>query len=139
MSKVIALDVGTVRTGIAESDPMQMMAFPLETVATTDLLSYLETYVAREGCHTLVIGQPQRLHGEVAPVEAAIVQLIAKIQERLPQLGIVRVDERFTSKLASQAMVASGTKKSKRQQKGSVDRVAAAIILQSYLDAQRPF
>ena len=78
MSKVVALDVGTVRTGIAESDPMGMMAFPLETVPTEDVLQFLDGYLARERSETVVVGQPKRLHGEEAPLEDFILGLIEK-------------------------------------------------------------
>jgi len=133
MTKVIALDVGTKRTGIAETDPMQIIATGLTTVKTYELLSFLKEYVAREKPEYLVIGQPKRLHGELGSIEGFIVELIAKIQKKHPNLPIERIDERFTSKMAFQTMIDSGLKKKDRANKELVDEVSATIILQSWL------
>jgi len=133
MTKVIALDVGTKRTGIAETDPMQIIATGLTTVKTYELLSFLKVYVAREKPECLVIGQPKRLHGELGSIEGFIVELIAKIQKKHPNLPVERIDERFTSKMAFQTMIDSGLKKKDRANKELVDEVSATIILQSWL------
>lgn len=134
MAKILALDVGKVRTGVAESDPMGMMAFPLETVPTEKLLDFVVVYAQRENPTTLVVGEPKRMHGAASDLEPFILELIGRITTALPTLQVVRVDERFTSKMASRALVEGGMKKSKRKEKGAVDKVAASIILQSYLD-----
>ena len=133
MAKVIALDIGTKRTGVAETDPMQIIATGLTTVKTPDLVSFLKEYVLREKPHCLVIGQPKRLHGELGNIEGFIVELISKIQKDLPDLPIERIDERFTSKMAFQTMIASGLKKKDRANKELIDEVSATIILQSWL------
>ena len=133
MAKVIALDVGTKRTGVAETDPMQIIATGLTTVKTPDLLSFLKEYALREKPQCLVIGQPKRLHGELGNIEGFIVELIAKIQKALPNLPIERIDERFTSKMAFQTMIDSGLKKKDRANKELIDEVSATIILQSWL------
>lgn len=133
MAKVIALDVGTKRTGVAETDPMQIIATGLTTVKTPDLLLFLKEYALREKPQCLVIGQPKRLHGELGNIEGFIVELIAKIKKALPNLPIERIDERFTSKMAFQTMIDSGLRKKDRANKELIDEVSATIILQSWL------
>jgi putative Holliday junction resolvase len=136
MAKIVALDIGMKRTGIAESDALQMMAFPLVTVYTEELMGFLRSRMLEEPCEELVVGAPTRWDGSASEVANFINDLCEKIQSTWPQLRIVRVDERFTSSLASDALLRGGMKKSKRQEKGAVDKVAAALILENYL-AQR--
>lgn len=134
MAKVIALDVGTKRTGVAETDPMQIIATGLTTVNTQDLLPFLKDYVINESPEYLIVGQPKRLHGALGAIEGFIVELIAKIQKQHPDLRIERIDERFTSKMAFQTMIDSGLKKKDRAKKELIDQVSATIILQSWLE-----
>ena len=134
MAKVIALDVGTKRTGVAETDPMQIIASGLTTINTNELVPFLENYCKTENPETLVVGQPKRLHGEAGSIEGFILGLIDKIQKKIPQLKIERQDERFTSNLAFQAMIDSGLKKKDRAKKELIDQVSATIILQGWLD-----
>ena len=108
MTKVIALDVGTKRTGVAETDPMQIIATGLTTVKTSELLSFLKEYVNREKPECLVIGQPKRLHGELGSIEGFIVELIAKIQKKHPNLPIERIDERFTLNVGLKKAIQKG-------------------------------
>lgn len=136
MAKIVALDVGAKGTGIAESDPMHIMAFPLETVATDSLFTFLQGRQAVEPIEELVVGAPLRWDGSPSEVATFIDGLCVKIEQKWPELRIIRVDERFTSSLAADALVKGGMKKSKRQEKGAVDKVAAALILENYL-AQR--
>ena len=136
MSKIVALDIGEVRTGIAESDAMQMMAFPLLTVFTSELMGYLNSRNLEEPLDIVVVGAPTRWNGSPSAVAAFIDELCAKIGQAFPRVQLVRVDERFTSSLASDAMIRGGMSKSKRSEKGAVDKVAAALILENYL-AQR--
>ena len=136
MAKIVALDVGAKRTGVAESDPMHMMAFPLETVETESLLMFLQRRQEVEPIEDLVVGAPIRWDGTPSEVAQFIDGLCKKIGEKWPELNIIRVDERFTSSLAADALVKGGMKKSKRREKGAVDKVAAALILENYL-AQR--
>jgi putative Holliday junction resolvase len=124
------------RTGIAESDAMQIMAFPLLTVFTEELMGFLHSRMLEEPCEELVVGQPTRWDGSDSQVADFINGICQKIQSTWPDLRIIRVDERFTSSLASDALFRGGMKKSKRQEKGAVDKVAAALILENYL-AQR--
>lgn len=136
MAKIVALDVGAKRTGVAESDPMHMMAFPLDTVETESLLMFLQRRQEVEPIEDLVVGAPIRWDGTPSEVAQFIDGLCKKIGEKWPELNIIRVDERFTSSLAADALVKGGMKKSKRREKGAVDKVAAALILENYL-AQR--
>lgn len=129
MAKVLALDIGGRRTGMAETDPLGMMAFPLKTVDTGSLMAVLEEYVATEGTQTIVIGKPS-----IATDSTEIIDLwAAKIHKRWPIIEIVFVDEDFTSKEASQMLIMGGVKKSKRKEKGTLDKVAASLILERYL------
>ena len=129
MAKVLALDIGGRRTGMAETDPLGMMAFPLKTVDTGSLMAVLEEYVAAEGTQTIVIGKTA-----IATDSTEIIDLwAAKIHKRWPLMEIVFVDEDFTSKEASQMLIMGGMKKSKRKEKGTLDKVAASLILERYL------
>lgn len=129
MAKVLALDIGGRRTGIAETDPLGMMAFPLKTVDTGLLMAVLEEYVAAEGTQIIVIGKPA-----IATDSTEIIDLwAAKINKRWPLMEIVFIDEDFTSKEASQMLIMGGMKKSKRKEKGALDKVAASLILERYL------
>ncbi len=123
-------------TGIAESDAMQMMAFPLLTVYTSELMGYLNSRNLGEPLDIVVVGAPTRWDGSPSTVAAFIDDLCGKISRAFPRVQLVRVDERFTSSLASDAMIRGGMSKSKRSEKGAVDKVAAALILENYL-AQR--
>jgi len=133
MAKIIALDVGTVRTGVAETDPFQIIATGLPTVATKELLTFLNAYIARENPECLVVGEPKRMHGEASEVEVFISQKISEIKKLFPALRIERMDERFTSKMAAQTIAQSNLKKKQRQNKALVDEVSAILILQSWM------
>ena len=133
MAKVLALDIGGQRTGLEESDPLQMMAFPLKTVATGELMEALEAYILLEQPRTIVIGKPAMLRkGQTNSTE--IIEIWAeKIHARWPLMEIVFVDEDFTSVEASQLLIKGGMRKSKRKEKGTLDKVAASLILERYL------
>ncbi len=133
MSRILALDVGSKRTGIAETDPLQIIASGLKTLETSLVISFLVDYTQKEKVETIVVGEPKRLHGEASQIEEFIGKFIQKINQSLPNIKVVRVDERFTSKMAFQSLIDSGVKKSKRKEKGLVDEVSATLILQSYL------
>ena len=134
MGKVLALDIGTKRTGVAETDPLQLIASGRTTIETTSLLFFLDDELKKEPVDVLVIGEPKRLHGAIDDIGHYINQVIEQIKKAFPGLPIERVDERFTSKMASQAIAQSGLKKGKRQEKGLIDEVSAVIILQSWLE-----
>ena len=134
MQKIMAIDYGGKRCGIAESDPLQIIASGLTTVATSEIHDFLDSYLPKEKIETVVIGLPLRLNNELSAIEGEIQAFVKKLEKRHPRLKIVRVDERFTSKLAVDAMIQGGVKKQKRRDKGLVDKISATLILQTYLD-----
>ena len=133
MARVMALDYGEKRTGIAVTDELQMIASGLTTVDTTSLLNFLENYFKKEKVETVVVGEPKQKDNSASQSEVFIGEFLKKFTEKFPEMKLVRVDERFTSKMAFQTMIDSGLKKKKRQNKALVDEVSATIILQSYL------
>ena len=132
-TKVIALDFGMKRTGIAISDEMKMIASGLRTVETRKLMQELKKIIEEESIDTLVVGQPKHIDGKPMQLEKNILYFIEDVQALFPSLIIKRIDERFTSKMAFQTMIDSGLKKKQRQNKGLVDEISATIILQNYL------
>lgn len=134
MAKVIALDIGGKRTGVAETDPLKMIASPLATVATTELMTYLERLIGREEVETIVLGEPRGLDGGDSDNSDRVRQWAKKIRRQFPDIGLAWQDERYSSKRAAKALVQSGVKKQRRQKKGSLDAVSAALILQDYLE-----
>ncbi|MCL6217612.1 MULTISPECIES: Holliday junction resolvase RuvX [Zunongwangia] len=133
MARVMALDYGVKRTGIAVTDELQMIASGLTTVDTPSLLNFLEDYFKKEKVETVVVGEPKQKDNSASQSEVFIAEFLKKFTEKFPDMKLVRVDERFTSKMAFQTMIDSGLKKKKRQNKALVDEVSATIILQSYL------
>lgn len=134
MSRVLAIDYGEKRTGIAVTDSLKIIASALTTVETTALWEFLQTYLMKEDVDTIVLGLPLRLNNELSAIEPKIQKLQRKIAHDFPQIKVERQDERFTSKLAVNAMIAGGMKKKDRKIKGNLDKISAAIILQDYLD-----
>jgi putative holliday junction resolvase len=137
MPRVLAIDLGTKRTGLAVTDPLKITANPLETIDTSQLMNYLQTYCAREEVEALVLGHPTRLNGQDNEMTPKVMKLKEDLEREFPQKKVVLIDERFTSKMAMQSMIAMGSKKKDRKEKaGNLDKVSAAIILQSYLERQ---
>lgn len=137
MPRVLAIDLGTKRTGLAVTDPLKMLANPLETVDTTVLMDYLKAYCAKEDVDTLVLGLPIRLNGKDNEMTPRVMAFKEILEKTFPTLKVELIDERFTSKMALQSMIAMGSKKKDRREKaGNLDKVSAAIILQSYLERQ---
>lgn len=137
MPRVLAIDLGTKRTGIAVTDPLKMLANPLETIETSALIDFLKAYCAKEQVDTLVLGLPVRLNGMDNEMTPRVMALKLLLQKIFPMLILELIDERFTSKMAMQTMISMGTKKKDRREKaGNLDKMSAAIILQSYLDRQ---
>ena len=130
----MALDCGTKRTGVAVTDELQIIASGLATVETKKLLPFLHTYFKTEIIECLVIGKPKQMDNSDSESEPFIQALIHSIRKEFPHLEINRVDERFTSKMAFQTMIASGLKKKKRQDKNLIDEISATLILQNYLE-----
>jgi putative holliday junction resolvase len=133
MARLLAIDYGTKRCGIAVSDPMQIIAQGLTTVHSKDIFSFLETYFQKEAVETVVVGEPKRMSGEPTDATVHVNAFVKKLKEKFPVLKIERIDERFTSKMAFQTMIDSGLKKKARQNKELVDEISATIILQSYM------
>ncbi|MGS2726639.1 Holliday junction resolvase RuvX [Psychroserpens sp. BH13MA-6] len=133
MARLLALDYGTVRTGIAVTDELQIIASGLTTVATKELITFLKSYISKEDVALIIVGEPKQMNNEVSESEASISKFLKKLSAAMPNIPIKRVDERFTSKMAFQTMIDSGLKKKKRRDKGLVDEISATIILQSYL------
>ncbi|WP_417858434.1 Holliday junction resolvase RuvX [Xanthomarina gelatinilytica] len=133
MGRVLAIDFGKVRTGIAVTDELQLIASGLETVATKDLITFLKNYIATEQVELFVVGEPKQMNNEPSESEALIIPFLEKLTKAFPNIPIERVDERFTSKMAFQTMIDSGLSKKKRKNKALVDEISATLILQSYL------
>ena len=137
MSRILAIDYGRKRTGIAVTDPMQIIANGLTTVPTHELMDFLLKYVAQEKVERIVVGHPKQMNNEDSENMKYIKPFVAQLKKRLPDIPEELVDERFTSVLAHQAMLDGGLKKKARQDKALVDEISATIILQSYLESRR--
>lgn len=131
----MALDIGGKRTGVAVTDPMRIIANGLTTVATSELIDFLKKYMLTEQVELLVIGEPKQMDNSPSESTPIIEAEIQKIKSQFPTLMIKRVDERFTSKMASQVIAQSGKSKKDRQNKSLIDTVSATIILQSYMES----
>lgn len=134
MGRVLGLDYGSKRVGIAETDDLKIIASPLTTIHSKDVIEFILDYDNKHDLELIVIGDPKNLNGQETHGTKIVESFVNLLKKRAPQIRFEMEDERFTSKMASQAMIAGGVKKSKRQEKGSLDKVSAAIILQSYLD-----
>lgn len=133
MAQILAIDYGKVRTGLAVTDDMQIIASGLTTVPTKELIEYLKTYTSKENVELFLVGEPKQMNNEASESEVLIAPFISQLRTFFPQIPIKRVDERFTSKMAMQTMISSGLKKKQRQNKALIDEISATIILQSYL------
>lgn len=133
MARILAIDYGMKCTGIAVTDELQIIASGLTTVDTRELIKFLKDYTQKESVELFVIGEPKQMDNTASESEALIVPFIAKIEKWFPNIPVVRVDERFTSKMAFQTMIDSGLKKNQRKNKALVDEISATLILQSYL------
>jgi putative Holliday junction resolvase len=134
MGRYLAIDYGTKRTGIAVTDPLNMIASALDTIQTHELMNFLGSYMSGEDVEKLVVGKPMNLDNTPSESMKYVKQFVSAFKKRFPDVAIEWVDERFTSKLAMDAMVTGGMKKSERRKKENIDKVSAAIILQSYLE-----
>ncbi|MGL5229139.1 MAG: Holliday junction resolvase RuvX [Bacteroidales bacterium] len=136
MGRIVAIDYGQKRCGVAATDILGMIPGGLGTVSATDLMKFLKEYTSNEPVDLLVFGLPKRLNNEPSQSMQYIEAFVEKLRIEIPQIPIEFVDERFTSKLAQQAMITGGVKKKDRQRKELVDEISAVIILQSYLDSK---
>ena len=136
MGRILAIDFGTKRTGIAVTDELQLIASGLTTVETRELIKFLKDYISDEDVELFVVGEPKQLNNESSESEVNIRGFLEKLKKEIPQLPVVRVDERFTSKMAFQTMIDSGLTKKQRKNKALIDEISATIILQSYLTSR---
>lgn len=134
MNRTVGIDYGRARVGVAVSDPLGIFASPLETVPATKIIEYLQNYAGRETIVRFVVGYPINLNGAPSEAAADVDVFLKQLASAFPQVPVTLEDERFTSVLAHRAMIDGGMKKSDRRDKNSVDRISAAIILQSFLD-----
>ena len=133
MARIMAIDYGLKRTGLAVTDPLQIIATGLTTVESPKLIPFLKEYVKKEAVELILIGEPKNWDDSDTHATPLVRQIMAKLQREFPAIPIQPVDERFTSKLASRAMIDMGMKKKQRQNKALVDEIAATILLQEYL------
>ncbi|WP_258541208.1 Holliday junction resolvase RuvX [Parvicella tangerina] len=133
MSKILAIDYGTKRVGIAVTDDLQIIASGLQTIHSSELISFLEKYLRENPVETIVVGMPKNLMNKAADSTKEVEKIVKHLQRKFSTLKIETIDERFTSSIASQAILQGGAKKKQRQNKGLVDEVSATIILQDYL------
>lgn len=133
MGRILAIDYGTKRAGIAITDEMQIIASGLTTVDTKELVAFLKNYVEAEKVEKFIVGLPKQMDNTASESEVYIQKFLQQLVKTIPDIPIVRVDERFTSKMAFQTMIDSGLKKKQRQNKALIDEISATLILQSYL------
>ena len=136
MSRILAIDYGIKRTGIAVTDEMQMIAFGLTTIPSETAIAFLKDYFSKENVAKVLIGEPKQMNGQPSESAEIIEKFVTKFQQEFPDMKVERADERFTSKMASAVIAQSGLKKKDREQKGLIDTVSAAIILQDYLQTR---
>jgi putative Holliday junction resolvase len=133
LARILCIDYGLKRTGIAVSDPLQIIATGLTTVDSNELISFLKKYFQQQDVELIVIGEPKNLDNSDTHATSLVNAAIIKLQKEFPQIPIKKVDERFTSKMAKQAMIDMGMKKKDRRNKRTVDEIAATIMLQEYM------
>ncbi|MFD2786114.1 Holliday junction resolvase RuvX [Hymenobacter rubripertinctus] len=136
MGRILAIDYGHKRVGLAVTDPLQLIATPLDTIHSQDLLAYLKAYHLREPLAALVIGMPRTLSNEATDVTSAVVGVLRRLRKEFPEVPVHEIDERYTTRMAHAAMLAGGLGKKDRRDKATVDKVAATIILQSFLESR---
>jgi putative holliday junction resolvase len=134
MARILCIDYGAKRTGLAVTDPMKIIASGLTAVYTKDLLTFLKKYFQREAVELILIGEPKNLNDSDTHATPLVNQFIQKLKKEFPSIPVQKVDERYTSKLAMQAMLQMGMKKKERQNKKNADEIAATIMLQEYLE-----
>lgn len=137
MGRILAIDYGTKRTGIAVTDPLRIIATALETVETSGLIEFLKKYFQREGVDEVVIGMPKQMNNQDSEISPAVRKFVELFKNTFPEKPISLADERFTSSMAHRTMIDGGMSKKNRQVKGNVDKISATIILQSYMESKR--
>lgn len=135
MGRILAIDYGNKRVGIAVTDPLKIIASGLTTVHSKDIFDFLDNYFSKENVEAIVVGMPKRLDNTATDSTPHVVGFIRQLKKRYPTIPVHELDERFTSKMAVQSMVDSGMKKKNRQKKELIDEISATIILQSFMNA----
>lgn len=133
MGRILAIDYGEKKTGIAITDELQIIASGLTTIETKKIFSFLTNYLKKEKVELFIVGEPKQMNNKASESEQFITPFIKKLGTTFPKIPIKRVDERFTSKIAFKSMIESGLKKKQRQNKALIDEISATLILQSYL------
>lgn len=133
MGRILAIDFGKKRTGIAITDELQIIASGLTTVNTVELIPFLKNYISKEKVARFIVGKPKQMDNTNSESEVLILPFLEKLSKEIPEIPVTRIDERFTSKMAFQTMIDGGLKKGKRRNKALVDEISATIILQSFL------
>ena len=133
MPRILSIDYGQKRTGIAVTDEMQMIAFGLTTIESAKAIDFLKDYFSKENVEAVIIGEPKQMNGLPSESASIIKGFVTHFTNHFPEMKVVRVDERFTSKMAFQSMIDSGMKKNQRKNKALIDEIAATIMLQDYL------
>lgn len=136
MGRLMAIDYGLKRVGIAVTDPDKIIATALNTIETVKLMDFIRQYVSRETVEEIIVGEPKQMNNQPSQIEGNIKTFIDQLHKFLPEMRIVRFDERFTSKMAFQTMIDSGINRKARQNKALVDSISATIILQSYMESK---
>jgi putative Holliday junction resolvase len=137
VARLIAIDYGTKRVGLAATDPLQLIALGLDTVHANDVLAFLKAYAQREAIEAFVVGMPRRLDGTATDATPHVRGFIKSLKKAFPETPVHEHDERFTSVLAQRAMLAGGLSKKDRRDKATVDKVSATILLQSFMESRR--
>lgn len=135
MARLLAIDYGTKRCGIAVTDPLKLIATGLTTVHSKDLLAWLADYIKKEPVETFIVGEPKRLNGQPTDATQHVEAFVKHLRKQFPEIPVQRIDERFTSKIAFRSLIDSGLGKKDRQNKALIDEVSAVILLQSYMEA----
>lgn len=137
MPRVLAIDYGQKRTGIAVTDNMQIIASGLTTIPSARAIAFLKDYFSKEKVEVVVIGEPKQMNGQASESASIIKGFVTHFTNHFPDMKVIRMDERFTSKMAFQTMIDSGLRKKQRQNKALIDEISATIMLQDYLNQKR--
>lgn len=137
MGRILAIDYGGKRTGIAVTDPLQLIATSLETVPSHELIAFLKQYLQKEKVDAFVVGMPKKLDNTDTNGTLLVNRFLVQLEKEFADMPVHLIDERFTSKMAMDTMIAGGMKKKDRRVKGNVDKISAVIILQSYMESNR--
>lgn len=133
MARILAIDYGKKRVGIAVTDPLQIICTPLTVLAEDTLLQWLDSYMKSEEVEAIVLGMPLRLNGDYTHITEDVIKMEQTLRDKWPNIRVTTIDERLTSKMAHQSLIDSGVPKQKRKEKGALDSVSASLILQTYL------